>query len=119
MAKLQQRARGERPRYFEDPAVDKVLAITLALAGEVAVLRERIDSIERLSAAGVTPSPQAVDAYRPNAEVRAAREQWRDGFLEQVLRIVHQEREAMERRLAEQPYDQAVELVEEREPTQL
>ena len=34
---LQKKARGERPQYFADPAIDKTLAITLALAGEVAV----------------------------------------------------------------------------------
>ena len=52
MLELQKKAKGERPRYFEDPAIDKVLSITLALAGEVAVLRDRVDTIERLSEAG-------------------------------------------------------------------
>ena len=59
---LQKKARGERPQFFADPAIDKTLAITLALAGEVAVLRDRIDSIERLAEAGQAPTALAAAA---------------------------------------------------------
>lgn len=111
MAELQKKARGERPRYFEDPAVDKLMAITLALAGEVAVLRDRVDTIERLAAAGKPISPEAVDAYQADESVRNARDAWRETYLDVVLRIVHQEREDMERQLATNPYDEAVETV--------
>ena len=42
------RAKGARPKYFEDPATDRLLSIVMALAGEVAVVKERLDSVERL-----------------------------------------------------------------------
>ena len=100
MVELQKKARGERPRYFEDPAVDKLMAITLALAGEVAVMRDRMDTIERLAAAGKPISPEAVDAYEPDEAVRNTRDAWRETYLDVVLRIVHQEREELERQLA-------------------
>ena len=110
---LQKKARGERPRYFDDPAIDKTLSITLALAGEVAVLRDRIDSIERLIEAGQPLSRAAVDAFVPDAAVRADRDAWREHFLDTVLRVVHQEREELEMRAAEaQPYSAAIDLVE-------
>lgn len=113
---LQKKARGERPRYFDDPAIDKTLSITLALAGEVAVLRDRIDSIERLLEAGQAVSRRAVDAYVPDAGVRADRDAWRERYLDTVLRIVHQEREELEKRAAEaQPYSAAIDLVEKGE----
>ena len=47
MAQLPRKASGPRPEYFEDPAIDKVLSMALALAGEVAVMRDRIDTLER------------------------------------------------------------------------
>jgi hypothetical protein len=50
---LQKKARGQRPEYFADPAIDKVLSITMALAGETAVMRDRMDTIERLLEAGL------------------------------------------------------------------
>ncbi|KKW91291.1 MULTISPECIES: hypothetical protein [Sphingobium] len=111
MVELQKKARGQRPSYFEDPAVDKLMAITLALTGEVAVLRDRIDTIERLSAEGKSISPEAVDAYEPDEKVREIRNALRDTYLDVVLRIVHQEREELEHQLANQPYDDVVTTV--------
>ena len=113
---LQKKARGERPQYFADPAIDKTLAITLALAGEVAVLRDRIDTIERLAEAGTAPTRAAVDGYKPDATVRAERDAWRDSYLDTVLRIIHQEREELEQRAADtKPYAAVIEEVLETE----
>ena len=110
---LQKKARGQRPQYFADPAIDKTLAITLALAGEVAVMRDRIDTIERLAEAGQSPTRAAVDDYVPDAAARAQRDAWRDNYLDTVLRIIHQEREELEQRAADtQPYNAVLDLVE-------
>ena len=112
MVELQKKAKGERPRYFADPAIEKVLSITLALAGEVAVLRDRLDTVERISAAGETVTPEAVDAYKPDADVRAARDAMRDSFLDIVLRAVLQEREDLERKIGRASYEEAIRTVE-------
>ena len=112
MLELQKKAKGERPRYFEDPAIDKVLSITMALAGEVAVLRDRVDTIERLGEAGQPISRAAIDAYQPDEQVRADRDAWRESFLSVVLRTVHQELEGLEKKLDQQPYDHALQVVE-------
>lgn len=113
---LQKKARGERPQYFADPAIDKTLSITLALASEVAVLRDRIDTIERLAEAGKPLSRAAVDTFTPDATARAERDAWREHYLETVLRIIHQEREELEHRAADaQPYSAAITLVESTE----
>lgn len=115
MLELQKKAKGERPRYFEDPAIDKVLSITMALAGELAVLRDRVDTIERLSQAGMPISGAAIDAYRPDEQTRTERDAWRETFLSIVLRTVHQELEDLEKKLDQQPYDHAVQTVESAE----
>lgn len=96
-ARLPLEARGERPQYFADPAIDKVLSITLALAGEVAVLRERLDAVERLLEGGQPVTRAALDAYVPDAEARADRDAWREQFLDVILRVVHQEQAALAR----------------------
>ncbi len=46
--KLLRTAKGKRPQYFSDPDVDRLLAIIVPLIGEVSVLRDRLDTIERL-----------------------------------------------------------------------
>jgi hypothetical protein len=48
---MSRKAKGKRPVYFNDPENDKLLAITMAVAGELSVLRERLDTIERLARA--------------------------------------------------------------------
>jgi len=116
--KLQRKARGERPKYFEDPAIDKVLSITLALAGEVAVLRDHIDSMERLLETDGTIDREALHAFSPDRQTREERDAWRDEFLSTILRCVHEEREALAEEASSgsakgiSTYDDAVDLVE-------
>lgn len=92
---LPKRAKGERPRYFDDPASEKTLAIVMALTGEVAVMRDRLDTVERLLERGEPITRAAITAYAPDETVRADRDVWREEYLSIVLRIVHQEREAL------------------------
>jgi hypothetical protein len=110
---LQKKARGQRPEYFDDPAIDKVLSITLALAGEVAVLRDRMDTVERLLEAGEPVTRAAIDAYQPDASVRDERDAWRETYLDVVLRRIHQEREDLsDAAQSAKTYQDAINLVE-------
>ncbi|MGD1955267.1 MAG: hypothetical protein ACFBZ9_08535 [Sphingomonadales bacterium] len=93
---LQKKARGQRPEYFADPAIDKVLSITMALAGEMAVMRDRLDTIERLMEDGTPVTSEAINSYQPDAQVRSQRDAWRETFLDIVLRRIHQEREELD-----------------------
>ena len=61
----------------------------MALAGEVSVLRERLDTVERLAAAKGLFTQHDIEAYRPDEAVMAERERWRTEYLERVLRVVH------------------------------
>jgi hypothetical protein len=94
---MTKKAKGRKPTFFADPQVDKVLAITMALAGEVSVLRERLDTIERLLDAKGQVSRHDIEAYRPDEHAAEEREHWRIGYLERLLRVVHEEQEAIER----------------------
>lgn len=110
-SRLPARPKGERPRYFDEPATEHTLAITMALAGEVAVLRDRLDTIERLLESGNSVTRKAIDEFRPRDAVIAERDAWRERFLEVVLRSVHQEIEGLGN-LAERPsYNEAIDIV--------
>lgn len=89
------KAKGERPYFFDDPAVERVLSITMAVATEVAVMRERMDTVERLLEAGRPVTKAAIDAYRPDDEAARERQQWHADYIARILRIVHQELEAL------------------------
>ena len=111
MTQLPRKAAGPRPNYFEDPAIDKVLSMTLALAGEVAVLRDRLDTVERLLARGEKVAPSVVDTYQPTLEEKRARDDWRENFLDIVLRRVHQEKESLEAMRSQVQYETIVQDV--------
>ncbi len=87
---------GKRPYFFDDPAVERVLAVTMAVAQEVAVLRERLDTIERLLEKGnANFSRTDIDAYAPDPAAATERAEWSRMYIARVLRIVQQELEAL------------------------
>ncbi len=81
-------AKGRRPYFFDEPAVDKLLAMVMALTGELAVLRDRLDTHERLAAMGRVATPENIEAYDVDADIEDAREAVRSAMLARVFRIL-------------------------------
>ncbi|MEH2222457.1 hypothetical protein [Nostoc sp.] len=88
-------AKGKRPVYLENSQTDKLLAIVMALTGEVSVLHERLDTIERLLEVKGILSASEIEAYEPDVEVTKEREQWRTEYIARVLRVVQEELEPL------------------------
>jgi hypothetical protein len=84
---------GKRP-YFLNAEVERVLAITMAVTQELAVARQRIDTLERLLMAKGFLVEGEIDAFHPGPEAAAERALWNQEYLARVLRIVQQENEA-------------------------
>jgi hypothetical protein len=86
------KARGpERPTYLDRGDVDRVMAVLLALTSEVATLRERIDTHERLAAQGLAATPEQVEAHVPEPAAEAAREAWRDAYIRRLFRVISED----------------------------
>jgi hypothetical protein len=85
---------GKRP-YFLTPEVERVLAITMAVAQELAVTRERLDTVERLLEAKLLLSRTEIETFEPTVEGAAERGLWIQEYLARILRIVQQEGEAV------------------------
>ncbi len=82
------KVKGKRPVYLDNPESDKLLAMLMALAGEVSVLRERLDTIERLVEAKGLISIEEIEAYEPDDQVAQEREQWRGAYIARLLQIL-------------------------------
>ncbi len=91
-----QRAKGRRPAYFDDPAIDRLVSMVMALAGEVAVGRERLDTIERLLEAKGTLDRADIEAFRPDRTAGRERGLMTREFVARVLRGVQQDMESLE-----------------------
>jgi hypothetical protein len=79
-------ARHKRPQFFDSPETEMLLSMIVDLAGEVSVLRDRLDTHERLNAASGGFGPADVDGYRANAVDAAQRDEARAKYLRRVLR---------------------------------
>ncbi len=104
-------AKGEPPRYFDDPEVGKLLSMFVALTGEMAVMRDRLDTVERLLDAGQPITREALAGFTPDESVRNERDAWRQQFLSIVFRVLHEERERVAGE-SNPAYDEVVHSVE-------
>jgi hypothetical protein len=85
--KLPRTSKGRRPNFFDDPAIDQMMTFMLELMTEVAVVRERLDTVERLLDANDSVSRAEIEAYRANADVEAERVAWRNAYFQRVMRM--------------------------------
>jgi hypothetical protein len=89
------KAKGKRPWFLENPDSERLLNIVLPLIQEVAVMRERLDTIERLIERDGTLSQSAIEAYSPSKAEADARGALMQEYIARVFRILQQEREAL------------------------
>ena len=91
--KLLRTAKGRRPNYFSDPDVDRLLAIIVPLIGEVSVLRDRLDTVERLAEKHDLFAQNEIEKFAPSAAEKQARDDWRAQYLSRIFRITQSELE--------------------------
>ena len=88
------RAKGRRPEYH-DFATDRLISIVMALVGEVSVLRQRLDTAERLLDARGVLSRAEIEAYEPDRQAGYERGVETKAYIARVMRGVQQAMEAM------------------------
>ena len=88
--------KGKRPYFFESKETERVMAITMAVAQELAVMRERLDTVERLLDQKDHVSRAEIETFTPSKSEAAERGAWTQEYLARILRIVQQEIEAID-----------------------
>lgn len=86
---------GPRPHFLTDPDSDRLLAMVLALSGQLSTVYERLDTLERLLADKQILSPDEIDSYEPAPEVAQGRLAWNEIFVRRLLRVLSYELEAL------------------------
>lgn len=85
--RLPAQTRGKRPQFFDDPAIDQMMTFLVELTTEVAVLRERLDTVEQLLDTQGSVTREAIENFRPAAALDSARAAWRDAYIKRVFRM--------------------------------
>ena len=95
IARAAARAKGRRPAYFDDPAIDRLVSLAMALTAEVSVLRERLDTVERLLEAKGGLNRAEIEAYVPDSAAGEDRGEATRAYVARVMRGFQQDGEAM------------------------
>lgn len=83
--------KGRRPKFNSDPAIDNVHGMVMALTAEVAVLHDRLDTVERISEAKGIILAEEIEKFVPDKETLVAREQWRQQLLKRMFYLLREQ----------------------------
>jgi hypothetical protein len=72
------------PAFFDNPAIDHLIAVTLELGAELWVQRERMRVIEKLLGEKGVVTAALIEQYRPSDEELAASRGERDAFVSRI-----------------------------------
>ncbi len=101
IARAGTRAKGKRPDFLGDPVVERMLSILLAVAGEVSVLKERLDTVERLLETKGSIDRADIESYMPDPDAAYQRSVMTKEYVARIMRGMQQDMEAMQ--TAERP----------------
>ena len=96
IARAGAKPKGRRPAYFDDPATDRLMSLAMALAGEVSVLRERLDTMERLLEKSGALTRAEIEAFAPDRDAARERGEATRAYIARVMRGFQQEVEALQ-----------------------
>jgi hypothetical protein len=83
---LARTAKGKRPRYFQDPATDRLQSMVIALMAELSVTRDRVDTLERLIDKAGLLSRSQIESYEPDADAELERGQTRRAYIARIMK---------------------------------
>jgi len=93
--KLPRTAKGKKPQYFQDPAIDKLLSMVMTLMQELSVTRDRLDTLERLVEQNGGVKQSEIDGFELTDEIMAVRSKTRSAYIARVLKSVQDEVDAL------------------------
>lgn len=88
--RLPREPRGRRAQFYDDPAIDQLWAIVLALTAEVSVAFDRIDTLERLLQRAGSLRPGDIDAYLPDGATATEKSRRREELIQRVFQVLSQ-----------------------------
>ena len=80
-----------QPAFFDDPAIDRLMHMFMALAEEVAVVTERLDTHEHLLAEKKLITLEEFQTYESGASEKQERLTYHKEFVARLLDIIQQE----------------------------
>lgn len=84
-------AKGRQPQFHDDRAIDQLMAMVTALTAEIAILRDRLDTHERLANQDVAVTLSNVESFVPDSTIINARSVQHRRLLRKVFRVLRED----------------------------
>jgi hypothetical protein len=84
---LRRVSKGKRPQFHDSVAVDQLFAVVTALAAELSVAFDRLDTVERVLAANGVITESAIEGYEPEGAAAEARGARRAALIKRVFAV--------------------------------
>ena len=86
-------AKGKKPIYLDERSIDNLMAMIMTLTQEISVLRDRLDTIEKLLANKKTITLEDIETFEPDDDLVEERRDRRQMLLKRVLLPIDKELE--------------------------
>lgn len=93
---INKNAQGRRPQFLNTKTEEHLMSMTLALMQELAVTRERLDTLERMLDKNGTIARDDLEDYRPDADAETERQSAQRRLISTVMRSMEQEKHVLE-----------------------
>lgn len=107
-------AKGKRPTFFEVDGVDEAMSMILVLASEFCVMRDRLDTVEKVATAKGIMLDEEVDNFEPDEATVLAREDRRKAFLNRLYYVTIKKAKEQEQDDSSDRYSAILEEIAER-----
>ncbi len=84
-------AKGKRPHFYEAPGLDQAMSMIMVLASEMATLRDRLDSAERVAKAHGIDLAAGIETLDLDQDALEEREARRQGFLDRLFYLARKD----------------------------
>ena len=108
MRQLERNARGKRPQFYETPGLDEAMAMIMVLASELTVVRDRLDTVEKVAAAKGVMLDADIEAFEPDQATLEARELRRQDFLARLFYLARKQAAELHSEDSEERYTKAL-----------
>ena len=84
-------AKGKRPHFYDAPGLDQAMSMIMVLANELSVVRDRMDSMERVAKAHGIDMAAEIETLALDQPALEAREAWRQDFLQRLFYLARKD----------------------------
>ena len=86
-------AKGKKPIYLDERSIDNLMAMIMTLTQEISVLRDRLDTIEKLLVTKKAITLEDIETFEPDDDLAEERRDRRQMLLKRVLLPIDKELE--------------------------